>query len=246
MRGEARIPLQELPTSALGYHFRDRTLLEAALTHPSSTDATQVMLRLHHQRLEFLGDAVWGFSISDVLIALWPMASEGELTLRRARLVSASALAEIAERHGITSLIRLSKGEESAGGRQRPSILSSVFEAIIGAIYLDGGRDEIQRLASQACSEWIADKTPSPDSKTLLQHLLQARFRSAPRYCLIRRTGPSHAPTFEIEVRIGRSAIGRGIGRSRQEAEHEAARQALTLLPTSLSTTSSSPTASNY
>ena len=117
MSSSARVAGQPLPTSVLGYQFKDRTLLEAALTHPSSTTHSQADARLLHQRLEFLGDAVWSFYVSDALVALLPTASEGELTLRRVRLVSAAALAQIAKIHRIPSLIVLNKGEEATGGR---------------------------------------------------------------------------------------------------------------------------------
>jgi ribonuclease-3 len=240
MRGCSRTLAQALPTAILGYQFKDKTLLEAALTHPSSTDALQANLRLRHQRLEFFGDAVWSFYVSDALISLWPEASEGELTLRRARLISAAALSEMARTHGLPPLIKLSRGEASSGGRERASVLSSVFEAVIGAIYLDGGKEEIRRFARRVCSEGTGEKEIAHDPKTRLQHFTQSRFRSVPRYCLVRRCGPPHAPTFEIEVRIGESPIGRGIGRTRRQAELEAALQALACLPTLLSTTSSS------
>ena len=117
MSSSAWAATQPLPTCVFGHQFKDLTLLEAALTHPSSTTHSQADARLLHQRLEFLGDAVWSLCVSDALVALLPTASEGELTLRRARLVSAAALAEIAKIHRIPSLIILNKGEETSGGR---------------------------------------------------------------------------------------------------------------------------------
>ena len=117
MNSSARAAAQPLPTSICGHQFRNLTLLEAALTHPSCTDSSRADLRLRYQRLKFLGDAVWSLYVSDALIALLPTASEAELTLRRARLVSAAALAEIAKIHRIPSLIILNKGEEATGGR---------------------------------------------------------------------------------------------------------------------------------
>lgn len=231
MRVSSRASLQKPPGPILGYQFRNPDLLEAALTHPSSTDPTQADVRLRYQRLEFLGDAVWSFFISDVLVSLWPTASEGELTMRRARLISAAGLAEIAKAHGIPPLIILSKGEESTGGRARASILSSVLEAVIGAIYLDGGAEDVRRLARGACLGRLGGEEVAPDPKTALQQFTQSRFRLVPRYRLLLRSGPPHAPTFEVEVRVGRSPIGRGSGRSRQEAEHEAALMALASLP---------------
>ncbi len=218
-----------IPASVCSHHFRDLALLKAALTHPSSTDNSQADLRRRYQRLEFLGDAVWGFYISDALVSQWPTASEGELTLRRAGLVSGAALAEMARVYGIPPLIVLGKGEESGGGRQRASTLSSVFEAVIGAIYMDGGTEDIQRLARFTCSGQLNATEIPEDPKTALQQLTQARYRSTPRYRLLRRSGPPHAPTFEVEVRVTRLPIVKGSGRSRQEAEREAALLAITL-----------------
>ena len=227
MISSVRAATQPLPTSIFGHRFRDLTLLEAALTHPSSTTHAQADARLLHQRLEFLGDAVWSLYVSDALVALLPTASEGELTLRRARLVSAAALAEIAKIQRIPSLIILNKGEEASGGRQRASILSSVFEAVIGAVYLDGGAEEIRGLACSVCDDQLPGVRLGCDPKTALQQLMQSRFHKTPRYHLLYRSGPPHAPSFEVEVRVGQSAIGRGSGRSKQDAEQEAARLAM-------------------
>lgn len=215
----------------LGHQFRDPALLEAALTHPSSTDPSQADVRRRYQRLEFLGDAVWGLYVSDALVSQYPTASEGELTRHRAALVSAAALADMAEAHGLSSLLVLSKGEELTGGRQKIRVLSNTFEAVIGAIYLDGGATRLRRLAWEACLRSVGGRRSPLDPKTTLQQLTQSLQRMTPRYRLIRRSGAPHAPTFEVEVKIGGSPIARGKGGSRQEAEREAARKALTTLP---------------
>ncbi len=240
MMSSAQAAAQPLPTFICGHQFRDLTLLEVALTHPSSTDNSQADLRLRYQRLEFLGDTVWNFYVSESLVSLLPTASEGELTLRRARLVSAAALAEMAQTQGLAPLLFLSKGEELMGGRQKTSILSSAFETVIGAIYLDGGAEEIHCLARKACGKALVGEGIPHDPKTALQQFTQSRFRAAPRYRVLHRSGPSHAPSFEVEVRVGQSPLGRGTGSSKQEAEQEAALQALTLLSQGLSTTSGS------
>jgi ribonuclease-3 len=232
--------MQPLPTSIFGHQFQDLALLEAALTHPSSTDTSQADVRLRYQRLEFLGDAVWSLYVSDALVSLLPTASEGELTIRRARLVSGAALAEMAQSHGLAPLLVLSKGEELTGGRHKARVLSSTFEAVIGAIYLDDGAEEIQSLAREACVNAIRGEALDHDPKTALQQLAQSLLRATPRYRLVGRSGPPHAPTFEVEVVVERSPIAKGKGRSRQEAEQEAARAALKSLPDLLSTTSSS------
>ncbi|MDE2179682.1 MAG: ribonuclease III [candidate division NC10 bacterium] len=210
------------------------------MTHPSSTDPSQADVRLRYQRLEFLGDAVWNLYVSDALASLLPTASEGELTQRRASLVSATALADMAQFYGLAPLLLLSKGEELTGGRQKTRVLSTTFEAVIGAIYLDGGAEVIRNLAREACLRTLERERLTLDPKTALQQLAQSLLRATPRYRLIRRSGSAHVPTFEVEVKVGRSPIAKGKGRNRQEAEREAARNALTSLPNSLSTISSS------
>ncbi|MDE2181127.1 MAG: ribonuclease III, partial [candidate division NC10 bacterium] len=203
---------QSLPPSFCGHRFRDRTLLQAALTHPSSTDPSQADVRLRYQRLEFLGDAVWSLYVSDALVSLLPTASEGELTQRRANLVSAAALADMAQFYGLAPLLLLSKGEELTGGRQKTRVLSSAFEAVIGAIYLDGGAEVIRNLAREASLRTLERERLTLDPKTALQQLAQSLLRATPRYRLIRRSGSAHAPTFEVEVKVGRSPIAKGKG----------------------------------
>lgn len=231
--------MNSLPTSILGYQFQDLKLLEAALTHPSSTDPSQAEIRLRYQRLEFLGDAVWSLYVSDALVSLLPTASEGELTLRRTRLVSAAALGEMAHSYGLAPLLLLSKGEESTGGRHKARVLSSAFEAVIGAIYLDGGAGQVRDLARKVCLKTLEGEELTHDPKTALQQLAQSRLRSTPRYRLVHRSGPSHASTFEVEVIVGRSLIGKGSGPNRQEAERAAARDAIRSLSDQQATTSS-------
>lgn len=234
------------PLALYGHRFRDPALLDAALTHPSSTDPSQADARLRYQRLEFLGDAVWSLYVSDALVSLLPSASEGELTRRRADLVSAAALAEIAQHYGLAPLLVLSKGEELTGGRQKTRVLASSFEAVIGAIYLDDGAEAIRDLACEVSLKAVEAERVTLDPKTALQQFTQSLLRSTPRYRLIRRSGASHAPTFEVEVIVGQSPIGRGKGGNRQEAERAAARDALRSLQDSSATTSSSDNPFHY
>lgn len=240
------VTAQRVPTTIFGHQFHDLTLLKAAFTHPSFTDPSQADARLRYQRLEFLGDAVWSLYVSDALISLLPTASEGELTLRRASLVSTAALADMAKIHGLAPLLSLSKGEELTGGRGKAKVLSSAFEAVIGAIYLDGGAVQLRNLAREACVNALSGEGLTHDSKTALQQLTQSLFRSTPHYRLICRSGAPHAPTFEVEVIVGRTALAQGKGRNRQEAEQEAARVALGVLSHQVSTTSGSDNPSNY
>lgn len=242
----SRVAEESLPTSIFGHQFQDLALLEAALTHPSSTDPSQANVRLRYQRLEFLGDAVWSLYVSDALVSLLPTASEGELTLRRVHLVSAAALAEMARHYDLAPLLLLSKGEESTGGRHKTRILSSTFEAVIGAIYLDGGVAKIRDLAREACLRALEGEGVIHDPKSALQQLTQSLLRATPRYRLVHRSGPPHAPTFEVEAVVGRSPIAKGKGRNRQEAEREAARGALRVLPNRLPTTSGSQILSDH
>jgi ribonuclease-3 len=234
------------PLALFGYRFRDPALLHAALTHPSSTDPSQSDIRVRYQRLEFLGDAVWNLYVSDALVSLLPTASEGELTQRRSGLVSAAALAELAQLHGLAPLLVLSKGEESTGGRQKTTILATTFEAVIGAIYLDGGIEAIHGLARTACSNTLAEERLTPDPKTALQQRAQSLLHSTPRYRIIRRSGAPHAPMFEVEVMVGQLPIAGGKGRNRQEAERAAAREALRSWPDPSTTISGSGDETHY
>lgn len=237
---------QQPLTAILGHQFQDQALLEAALTHPSSTDPSQADVRLRYQRLEFLGDAVWNLCVSDALVSQLSAASEGELTVNRAHLVSGAALARLAQRYGLGPLLVLSKGEELTGGRHKIKVLASTFEAVIGAIYLDGGLKAIHNLVRQVCLEALEGEGFGHDPKTALQQLVQSLFHSPPRYRLVCRAGVPHAPTFEVEVLVGRTPIAKGHGSSRQEAERAAARDALRWLSHRTATTSGSDAPLDY
>lgn len=211
--------------SELGYAFRDGTLIGTALTHPSYGSDHKVP---HYQRLEFLGDAVLEMSISRILFFELPAVDEGRLTRLRAELVREETLYRIAQKIGLGRFIRLSVGEERSGGREKPSILSDVMEAVIAAVYLDGGFDEAFALVKRLY-EGMLDPSAlrdTLDAKTRLQEILQKN-GSMPRYELIAAEGPPHAPVFTYRVTDGGEEMGTGQGRSKQAAQQAAARAAL-------------------
>lgn len=209
----------------LGYRFKDPKLLTTALTHPSFGGDHHVP---HYQRLEFLGDAVLELAVSNYLYAKLPEVDEGKLTRIRAALVREETLFRAAERIGLGAYIRLSVGEERSGGREKPSILSDVMEAVFAAVYLDGGFDcavrvVIDALGDELRPEALADHL---DAKSRLQELLQ-RGGGMPAYEFISMEGPPHAPVFHYRVREGEQILGEGSGQSKQSAQQAAARDAL-------------------
>jgi ribonuclease-3 len=215
----------------LGHRFRDASLLEAALTHRSHAHEQRSETAVHYERLEFLGDALLGFLVSEALYRADPGASEGVLSRRRQSLVRASTLAEIAARLGFGDVVRLGRGEEQSGGRKRPALLADTFEAVLGAIYLDGGlrkaRSFVRRELGGSVTERSRTDGASEDFKTALQELVQSRLRQTPHYRIVSTTGPDHALRFEIEVLVEDRVLGTGTGPSRKHAEQQAARQAL-------------------
>ena len=206
----------------LGYTFRNEALLQAALTHPSFSAENRAE---HYQRLEFLGDAVLELVCSRFLYDQYPKLSEGALTRMRAERVREESLAQAARRLELNRNIRLSLGEIRCGGADKPSILADVTEAIIGAIYLDGGLEEARKFIDR---EILSQELPESvkDAKSRLQELLQKTGR-APVYELISAEGPSHAPVFEFSACVDGKPIGRGCGTSKQAAQQAAAKDAL-------------------
>jgi ribonuclease-3 len=214
----------------LGHPFVDRSLLRTALTHRSSV----VTQSEHNETLEFLGDAVIGLVISELLLRAWPQANEGQLSKRRAALVNASSLARKAEALGLGPLIHLGRGEEKTGGRGKRSILAGAYEAVLGAVFLDGGFTAAHAVVARA---FAGDVSRAPaeeggEAKTRLQELSQRLYRTAPEYTLLRATGPDHAKDFESHVAIGGRVLGSGRGGSKKLAEQAAAREALAQLET--------------
>lgn len=209
----------------LGHAFRRREVLVLALVHRSS-------LPRHgrsNETLEFLGDAVLDLAVSDLLMARFPAANEGELSKRRAALVNARALAEKGAALGLGPLLRLGKGEEKSGGRKKPSILASTYEAVLGAVYLDGGFDAARMVVARHFAAELEPGTgASPiDHKTGLQELTQRRFGETPTYTVVEASGPDHDRAYAVEIRVGGELRGRGTGKSKKEAEQQAALEAL-------------------
>ena len=222
--------------AALGYRFRDRTLLERAVTHRSwahervSPGAEAEARRLHNEAFEFVGDSVLGMIAAETLYRQHPEVTEGELSRMKHRLVSTQTLARAAKRLGLGEHLRFGRGEERTGGRRKRALLADVFEAVLAAVYLDGGLDAAAAFVHRALAEELADADPETaadaDFKTKLQELLQAERGLAPQYKLIDTEGPPHRRLFYVEVIWEENRV-RGQGSTIKAAEMEAARCAL-------------------
>lgn len=222
-------PIRRLEET-LQYTFTNPNLLECALTHRSFA-AEHHEITEDNERLEFLGDAVLELVMTRLLFDLYGNRySEGDLTRMRAHLVNESQLAKQAESIGLGLYIKLGKGEERSGGRNKKSILADTFEAIMGAMYLDGGLDPcfkfIRRLFNKALLE-IKDHFLVEDYKSALQELTQARFHVVPTYRLENVSGPDHKKSFEVSIVLDGQVLARGKGSSKKKAEQEAAKEAL-------------------
>jgi len=214
----------------LGLPVRDLDLLEQALVHSSYLHEHPAAAVGHNERLEFLGDAVVNLALTEALYARHPTDDEGVLSARRAAIVSAAGLARLATRLSLGELIYLGEGESARGGRRRPSLLASSFEAVVGAIYLDLGwsatRDWLVELAAPEIALDAPESTlKSPKSR--LQEFTQQTTGGRPSYVLLDALGPDHEKRFRIDVSVGGTVLGRGEGLSRREAETAAAAQAL-------------------
>lgn len=211
---------------ALGYSFRDPNLLQRALTHSSYVNEHPEEETGDNQRLEFLGDAVLDFVAGAWIYRHYPDFHEGRMTRLRAALVCSNTLARFAGRMGIGAALRLGYGEE-AGGREREANLCDAFEAVVGALYLDGGLAAAEAffepLIGPAAEATLAAEADL-DAKSRLQEWSQAELRITPDYRIVAERGPDHAKTFEAEVSLGREVVGRGTGHSKQAAEQAAAR----------------------
>jgi ribonuclease-3 len=232
---EAREALLVALEERIGHTFRERALLDRALTHRSwayeqSPDGVQ-----NYERLEFLGDALLGFLVSEWLCSDDPEALEGVLTRRKQSVVRTESLAEAARRLELGAAMRLGRGEDSTGGREKESLLADVFEALLGAVFVDGGvraaRAFVRRQLGGSLRARRGLRQVADDFKTILQERVQAELRVTPRYRIVRTQGPAHAHEFEVEVVVGAQVLGTGSGTSRKQAEQQAARAALALLP---------------
>lgn len=211
----------------IGYQFKNPELLKQALTHSSFANEQKINKLKNYERLEFLGDAVLELVSSEFLFKENPNMPEGQLTKLRASMVCEPSLAYCARDINLGSYILLGKGEEATGGRKRDSITSDVMEAVIGAIYLDGGIEEAKKYIYRFILEDLDDKILFMDSKTILQEEIQKRNNAQLRYELVAELGPDHDKEFQVEAYLDDVLVGTGVGRTKKAAEQQAAYEAL-------------------
>lgn len=211
----------------IGYTFQNRALLKQAVTHSSFANEQKINRQKHYERLEFLGDAVLELVSSDFLFQTHPEMPEGQLTKLRASMVCEPALAYCAKDLTLDSYIQLGRGEEATGGRYRDSIVSDVMEAVIGAIYLDGGMEPARTYIHRFVLSDLENKQLFLDSKTNLQEYMQQNLKKEFHYRLVEESGPEHDKVFLVEVVMEEKVLGRGKGRTKKAAEQQAAYEAL-------------------
>ena len=215
----------------VGYVFRDPAVLDKALTHSSYANEAGRQLE-SNERLEFLGDAVLSILVSDHLFRHYDHLPEGELTKLRSALVCEKSLCGLARGIGLGEYLKLSRGEQNTGGRERDSILADAFEALLAAVYIDGGMSEAERFVARFVLPELqaAHQPPFRDYKTALQEVIQQNPEEMLEYRLVGATGPDHDKRFVVEVLIDGNLVGRGEGRSKKDAEQAAAHEALGLM----------------
>jgi ribonuclease-3 len=215
----------------LGHRFKDLTLLDQALRHSSYAHENPESGPSNEQ-LEFLGDAVLALAVSHLLLTQFPQSSEGELSRGRAALVNARHLAYLAREVDLGRYLRVGRGEERQAGREKPSLLADALEAVLAAVFLDGGLKAVQKIIQR----WFAPILPSlaklswQDSKSTLQEFTQTHYKASPTYHLVEESGPSHARHFVIEVRLDHRPLAQGEGHTKKQAAQTAARRALEAL----------------
>ncbi len=214
----------------LGVKFRRGELLEEALSHSSFVNEAPDQKLPHNEKLEFLGDAVLELIMSHELFNDYPEYGEGELTKLRAAVVRKTTLAKVAKQIDIGPYILLGKGEEQGGGRKRNALLADALEAVIGALYLDGGLEKARKFILDHFAdeiERLSQDHHKMDYKSILQEITQSRFQTLPRYTVIGETGPPHDRIYEVSITIAREPYGIGKGRNKKDAQQKAARAAL-------------------
>lgn len=216
----------------LGHRFAEPTRLATALTHKSYLNENADVGRDDNERLEFLGDAVVNLAVGHLLMERHPTRSEGELSKTRSRLVSEPGLAEVAAQVGLGEWLFLGRGEEQTGGRHKPSLLADACEAVIAAVYLDGGFDTAMATVRRLFEERVehAFELGGTDYKSRLQERVQGRLRLQPRYRVVDTHGPDHDKTFEVALLLGERELARATGKSKKEAEQHAAERGLMVL----------------
>jgi ribonuclease-3 len=222
---EARLHALE---ERLGFRFRDLALLDQALTHSSRAHEALEPGARHNEPLEFLGDAVLGFVVAELLHRRDPGGDEGAKSKARAHLVSAGSLARRAGELGLPELLLLGRGEEKTGGRKKTALWADAYEALIAALYLDGGLEAARRFVlAELAAELEAGPLATRDFKSALQEVLQGRGEPLPEYLVVAEEGPSHRRRFRIECRLQGRVVAEGEGYSKKEAQQDAARKAL-------------------
>ncbi|MBW2464332.1 MAG: ribonuclease III [Deltaproteobacteria bacterium] len=215
-------------SAALGHEFRDLGLLRDAVTHKSLAHERPRLAPRDNERLEFLGDSIVGLIASAVLYEHFPDAPEGELTRRRADLVCEAGLTAIARALRLGAALRLGRGEESSGGRNKSRLLSSAVEACLAAVYLDGGLEAAMTVGRHLLSPHLDDERPgASDYKSRVQEMVQGQARPTPVYRVVATEGPDHDRRFTVDIIVGDETLGRGVGRSKTEAEQAAAAEAI-------------------
>lgn len=225
---EEKEKLAQLEAS-LGYTFKDATLLKRALSHKSYVNENRLPATEHNERYEFLGDAVLELAISDLMMRLFPESSEGDLSKLRAATVNEQSLAEIARTIHLGQYLFLGRGENQAG-REKDSLVADAFEAVMGAIYLDGGFDPAKEFVHRHFGKLLQKATKkdiSRDFKTRLQEISQDKFQLIPQYRLVKESGPDHDKQFDVELFINKELYGKGFGKSKKQAEQNAAFEAI-------------------
>ncbi len=214
----------------IGYEFKDKNLLKRALTHSSFANEQKINKLGDYERLEFLGDAVLELVSSEFFYHKYPDLPEGQLTKKRSSYVCEPALAYCAREFALDQYIMLGKGEEATGGRNRDSIISDVCEALIGAMYLDGGMEPAHKFIHEYVLADLENKTLFLDSKSVLQEMVQADSHSSLEYKLIGESGPDHNKVFEVQVFVGGKPAGIGSGKTKKSAEQKAAYETIKLI----------------